>query len=86
VHGTDHVIKLAGQGAPDKGKDDCAQNRADETLNRLLWRELDERCTSHGDPTDIREDVVADDQARGDPEPDDTFEDVVHDEVAGNPP
>jgi hypothetical protein len=85
VHRTDHVVKSAEECSPGDGKDNCAQKGTDETLNRLLWRELDERCTTHGDPTDVREDVVADNEACGDPEPDETLKNVVHDEVAGKP-
>jgi hypothetical protein len=81
---TDHIVELAAECAPHNGKDDRAQDRADESLHRLLWRELDEWCAAHGDTTDVREDVVANDEARRDKEPDETFENIVYDEVAEN--
>jgi hypothetical protein len=84
MHGTDHVVELAEECAPHDGEDDCAQERADETLNCLLWREFDKRGAAHGDTTNIRKNVVADDERRGDKEPDETFKNVVYDEVAEN--
>ena len=84
MHGTNHVVELAEERAPNDGEDDCAQKRADETLNCLLWRELDERGAAHSDTTNVRKYVIADDEGRGDKEPDETFKKVVYDEVAEN--
>jgi hypothetical protein len=84
MNGTYHVVELAAECAPYDGEDDRAQKCADEALDCLFWRELDEWRAAHGDTTDVREDVVADDEARGDEEPDETFENIVYDEVAEN--
>lgn len=37
MHGTNHVVKLTEECAPHDSKDDRAQERADEALDRLLW-------------------------------------------------
>ena len=82
MDGTYHIVESAEERAPHDGEDDRAHDRADEALDGLLRGELDERRAAHGDAADVRKDVVADDEARGDEEPDETFENVVYDEVA----
>lgn len=82
MDGTNHIVELTAERAPHDGEDDRAQECADEALDGLLWGELDERRATHGDTADVRKDVVADDEARGDEEPDETFENIVHDKVA----
>ena len=62
MHGADHVVEFAEERAPHDRKDDRTHNRADETFNSLLRRELDKRCTAHGNATDVREYVIADDE------------------------
>ena len=84
MNGTDHIVELAEECAPHNGEDDRAQERADESLDRLLWRELDEWRAAHGDTTYVREDVVANDEACRDEEPDEAFKNIVYDEVAEN--
>lgn len=84
MHGTNHVVELTEERAPHDGEDHCAYKRADETFHCFLWRELDERGAAHGNPTDVRKDVIADDEGRGDEEPDEALQKVVYDEVAEN--
>jgi hypothetical protein len=84
MNGADHIVELAAECAPHDGKNDRAEKCADEALDCLLWRELDEWCTTHSDTTEVREAVVADDEARRYKEPDETFENIVYDEVAEN--
>lgn len=62
MHGADHVIEFTEESAPHDRKDDCAQKRADETFDGFLRRELDKRCTAHGDTTDVCEYIIADDE------------------------
>ena len=54
---------------------------ADEALDRLLGRQLDQLSTAKGDTADIGKDVIADDERRRQEEPDHALKDVVHDEV-----
>lgn len=82
MDGTNHIVESAEERAPHDGEDDRAHDRADEAFDGLLRGELDEGRTTHGDTADVRKDVVADDEARGDEEPDETFENIVYDEVA----
>ena len=82
MHGADHVIELTEKSAPHDGENDCTQKGADETLDCFLRRELDKRCTAHGDATDVCEDIITDDEGCGDKEPDQALENIVHDEVA----
>ena len=82
VHGANHVVEAHEVGRPHDAENDRAKERADEALDGLLGRELDERCAPDGDSPDVREDIVADDERRRHPEPDHTLEDVVDDEVA----
>lgn len=70
MHGADHVVKFTEESAPHDCKDECAQKRADEAFDSFLRRELDKRCTAHGNAADVREYIIADDERRGDPEPD----------------
>ncbi|KAJ8126312.1 hypothetical protein O1611_g7326 [Lasiodiplodia mahajangana] len=65
------------QEAPDDGHDPGA----DEALDGLLGRELDQLGAAEGDAADVGEDVVADDERCGQEEPDHALKDVVHDEV-----
>ena len=82
MHGADHVVEPTEESAPHDGEDNRAQKRADKTFYRFLRRELDKRRTTHGNATDVREHIVTDDEACGNPKPDQTFENVIHDEVA----
>ena len=86
MHRADHVVEFTEESAPHDGEDDCTQKRADETLDRFLRRELDKRCATHGDATDVREYIIADDEGCGDKKPDQTFENIIHNEVAEIPP
>lgn len=82
VHGADHVVEAHEVRCPHDAEDDRAEKRADETLDGLLWGELDEGRAPDGDTPYIREDVVADDERCRDPEPDHALKDVVDDEMA----
>ena len=83
VNGADHIVEAHEVGAPEETEDERTEERADESLDCLLGRQLDEGGASNSDTPDVGEDVVADDERRGNPEPDDTLQDVVDDEVAG---
>lgn len=54
---------------------------ADEALDRLLGRKLDQLGAAKGDTADIGEDVVCNDESGRQEEPDHALEDVVHDEM-----
>ena len=77
----DHVIKAHEVCAPEETEDERAEECADEALDCLLGRQLDEGRATNSDAPDVGKDVVADNEGRGDPEPNETFEDVVHNEV-----
>ena len=83
AHRADHVVEAHEEGTPGYAKSHGAEERADKALNRLLGRKLDQGRLAEGDAADVGEDVVADDERRGNPEPDDTLQNVVDDEVAG---
>lgn len=53
----------------------------DKTFNCLFGRELDELCTAEGDAANVGEDVIGNDQGRGQEEPNHALEDVVHDKM-----
>jgi hypothetical protein len=81
VDRADEVLVLrqeVGDGdTPDNGEKPCAQ----ETLPRLLRRDLNQRCSSKGNTAEVCEDVVGDDHGNGQNEPDEALKDVVDDEV-----
>lgn len=58
----------------DMGEEDAEENchdpGAQETLDRLLGRQLDQLGAAKGDAADVGEDVVGDDEGRGEEEPD----------------
>ena len=81
IHGADHIVKAHEICSPNEAEDDGAEERADESLYRLLWGEFDEGSATKRDAPDVGEDVVTDDERGGNPEPDEALEDVVHDEV-----
>ena len=81
VDGADKVLGLHHQGSEEHGPDDGHDPGADETLDGLLGRQLDELGAAKGDAADVGEDVVGDDESGGEEEPDHALEDVVHDEV-----
>ena len=81
VHGADHVVEAHEVRPPKNTEDHRAEERSDETLDRLLGRQLDERCAADGYTPHVGEHIVADDERSRHPEPDETFKDVVHDEV-----
>ena len=82
VHGADHVVEAHEVGAPEKAKDDGAEERSNESFHCLLGREFDEGCSSKGDAANISENVIADYQRRWHPEPYQPFQDVVDNEMA----
>jgi hypothetical protein len=82
MHGADHIVEFTEESAPHDRKDESTQKRSDEAFDSFFRRELDKGCTAHGNATDIREYIIADDERRGDPEPDQTFENIIHDKVA----
>ena len=81
-HRANHVVEAHEVGAPEETEDERTEERADESLDCLLGRQLDEGGASNSDTPDVGEDVVTDDEGCGNPEPDETLKDVVHDEVA----
>lgn len=63
-------------------EDNGADPRAEETLNGLLGRQLDQLSTSKCNTTDIGEDIVGNDQRSGEEEPNHALENVVHHKVS----
>jgi hypothetical protein len=63
-------------------ENDGEEPRAEETLPRLLWRNLDQRRAAEGNTTDIRKDVVCDDHGNRQEEPDHPLENVVDDKMS----
>ena len=82
VNGADHVVEAHEVGAPEETEDERTKERADETLDCLLWRQLDEGGATNRDTPDVGEDIVTDDEGCGNPEPNETLEDVIQNEVA----
>ena len=82
VNGADHVVEAHEVGAPEETEDERTKERADETLDCLLGRQLDEGGATNRDTPDVGEDIVTDDEGCGNPEPNETLEDVIHNEVA----
>ena len=78
----DHVVEAHEVGTPEETENERAEERADEALDGLLWRECNEGGAANGDTPNIGEDVVADDKGGRNPEPNETLKDVVHNEVA----
>jgi hypothetical protein len=81
VDRTDEVLVLrknVGQAdAPQNGEEPCAE----KSFPGLLGRDLDQRCASEGDTTEVGKDVVRNDHGDGQNKPDEAFENVVDDEV-----
>ena len=65
----------------DKTEDDCTYPRADETLDSLLGRKLNELGTTEGNATDVGENVISNDQGCWEEKPDHSLENVIHDEM-----
>lgn len=65
-------------------ENDGANPRADEALDGLLRRQLDQLSASKGDTADISEDVIGDDKCSGEEEPNHALENVVHHKVSLN--
>ena len=61
-HGADHVVETHEVRAPNEAEDNGAEESANETLNRLLGRQLDQGRTANCDTPHVCEDVVADDE------------------------
>ena len=84
MHRADHIVEPSKVHPPSNGEQYSADERADETFDRLLRAKTDEWRTPDAHAPDVREDVIADDERRRYPEPDEALEDVVHDEVRGD--
>jgi hypothetical protein len=69
-------------GAYSEREEESTEEGTHETFNRLFRRELDQRCSTKHLSTDIRHDVVANNQRGRDKEPNHSLEDTVDDKVA----
>ena len=58
----DHVLEAHEDRSPNETKDDGAKERADETLDSLLRRELEQRSSAESDTPDVCEAVVTNDK------------------------
>jgi hypothetical protein len=63
--------------APQDSEEPCAE----ESLPCLFGRDLDKRCASEGNTTEVSKDVVGNDHGDGQDEPDEAFKNVVDDKV-----
>jgi hypothetical protein len=81
IDGANEVLGLHHQSSKKNGPDDSHDPSADETLNSLLGRQLDELGAAKSDTADVGKDIVGDDEGGGEEEPNHALEDVVHDEV-----
>lgn len=81
IHRTDEILvphhHIGQPISDDDGKDPCAN----EPLDRLVRRQLDERGPSKDLSANVGKDIVRDDKARGQQKPDQALEDVVDDEM-----
>ena len=82
ANGADHVVEAHEVGAPEETEDECTEERADESLDCLLGRQLDEGGASNSDTPDVGEDVVTDDEGCGNPEPNETLKYIIDNEMA----
>lgn len=80
-NGADEVLGAHEEVGQAKGENDRHDPGADKTLHRLLRRQFDQLRATESDTADVGEDIVGDDERRGEEEPDHALEDVVHDEV-----
>ena len=81
VDGADEVFVAHEDIGHAKPEEDGQDPGSDETLDRLLGRELDELRAAESNAADVRKYVVGDYKRGWKEEPDHAFEDVVHDKV-----
>lgn len=81
-HRANEVLILHENVGHEIAKDDGADPCSNETLNGLLWRELDKLRATECNTANICKDVVRNDERCGQEEPDHALKDVVHDEMS----
>ena len=81
INRADEVIIPHQQIRHSHSKHDREDPCSNETLNGLLWRQLNKLGTTECNSTEVGENVVTDYQRDGQEEPNHAFEDVVHYEV-----
>lgn len=84
VDRTDEVRVTDQQVGHEITKGNSAGPCAEESLNSLLWGELNKLCPSKANTANVGEDIIGDDQRSGKEEPDHALENVVHDKVSLN--
>lgn len=84
VDGTDEVLVTHEEAGHEVTEANSADPCANETLDGLLRRELDQLRASKCNSADVGKDIVRNDQRGGEEEPDHALENVVHHEVSLN--
>lgn len=84
LDGADEVLVTHEDVGHERTNYHCANPSTHEALDRLLWRNFDERRPAESDTANVRENVVCDDQGNWEEEPDHSLKDVVDDEVRLN--
>lgn len=84
MNGTYHVIEPHEEGTPEKREYHGAEESTNEAFHSLLRRQFDKGCTSKCYTPNVCEDIIANDERRGNPEPNQSFKDVVDNEVTAN--
>lgn len=81
VDGANEILVAHEDVGHEVAEPDGADPGPQETLDRLLWRELDQLCSAERYPAYVGEDIIRNDERSGQEEPDHTLQHVVHDKM-----
>ena len=81
LDGTHEVRHLTRVVRDDAADHDCRDSATDESLPRLLRRQLDQRSFAEEEAKQVRHDVVRHDHRDGNHEPDQSFKHVLDNEI-----
>lgn len=82
MHRADHEVKPDEVCTPDDAENNRTPESSNESFHGLLWGEFDEWSATEGNPPDVCENIVANNQRSRYPEPDQAFQNIIHDEMA----